>query len=283
MAVLKPVWEHTFAFVGAGNMASAFIFGLTDNKVCSPGDIIIHRKNPSKNVPFISRGIHICTPDNYVRTFSTSRFIFLAVKPNQLKDVLRELVSSGADFSRSVFVSVCAAVPCELICRWIGRDVPVIRVMPSTPITVGLGTAVLSHNEFVNKKDFEVLCRMISRIAEVSVIPEELQNAIISVNGSSPAYFYLFVKAMLDAAEAQSIDSSVALPLILRTMEGSAEMIRRSDKSIDELITAVSSPGGTTLAALDKLYDHDFSTAVSEAMEACTKRADEMSAELSAK
>ncbi len=283
MAVEKPVWEHTFAFVGAGNMASAFIFGLTDNKVCSPGDIIIHRKNPSKNAPFISRGIHISSPDSYVKTFSTSRFIFLAVKPNQLKGVLEELASSGADFSRSVFVSVCAAVPCDLICRWIGSQVPVIRIMPSTPITVGLGTAVLSHNELVSKKDFEVLCRMISRIAEVAVIPEELQNAIISVNGSSPAFFYLFVKAMLDAAESQGIDSSVALPLILRTMEGSAEMIRRSDKSIDELIDAVSSPGGTTIAALNKFYDNDFSKTVSEAMDACTKRADEMSSELSDK
>lgn len=274
----KRTWEHTFAFIGAGNMASAFIFGLVDKGACNPGDIIIHRRDASKNGIYLSKGYHIC--EDYVRTFSTSKFIFLAVKPAQLQAVLQQLASSGADFSDSVFVSVCAAVSCDLICRWLGRKVPVVRVMPSTPITVGLGTCAVSHNEFVPKKDFQLICRMFSAVAEVSVIPEDMQNAVISVNGSSPAYFYLFVKAMLSAAEQQGISSTAALPLILKTMEGSAEMIRRSACSIDELIRAVSSPGGTTLAALKVFYDCGFEKTVADAMKACTDRADEIAGAL---
>ena len=109
----KRTWEHTFAFIGAGNMASAFIFGLVDKGACNPGDIIIHRRDASKNGIYLSKGYHIC--EDYVRTFSTSKFIFLAVKPAQLQAVLQQLASSGADFSDSVFVSVCAAVSCDLI------------------------------------------------------------------------------------------------------------------------------------------------------------------------
>lgn len=274
----KQIFEHTFAFIGAGNMASAFIYGFIDNNVCKPSDIIVHRKDNSKNAPLISRGVHVSS--DYVRTFSTSEYIFLAVKPYQLQDVLKQLKESGADFSHSVFVSVCAAVPCSLICRWLGADVPVVRIMPSTPITVGLGTAAVSHNELVGKKVFQTLCRMISSVAEVSVIPEDAQNPVIAVNGSSPAYFYLFVKSMLDGAAAQGIDADAALPLILRTMEGSAEMIRRSDKSIDELIREVSSPGGTTLAALKVFDDNNVTDIISRAMKACTDRANEITADL---
>lgn len=277
----KSAFEHTFAFIGAGNMASAFIYGFIDNRVCKPNDIIVHRKDHSKNAPLISRGVHIC--DDYARTFSSSKYIFLAVKPYQLEGVLKELAESGADYSRSVFVSVCAAVPCELICRWLGTDVPVVRVMPSTPITVGRGTAAVSHNSFVDKKEFQLLCRMISSVAEVAVIPEEAQNPVISVNGSSPAYFYLFVKAMVDAAALQGIEPTASLPLILRTMEGSAEMIRKSNKSIDELIREVSSPGGTTLAALKVFDDRDVTGIISDAMKACTDRADEITEDLCAK
>ncbi len=274
MNSVKPVWQHQFAFIGAGNMASAFILGFIDKKVCKPDDIVVYRKNPQKNTQLVALGVHACT--DYVETFSTSRYIFLGVKPGQVFDVLTQLKNSGADYSKSVFISICAAIPCDYICKVLDRDVPVIRVMPSTPITVGLGTAAVSKNQLVDKKDFQLICQFISRVAEVSVIPEDKQNAIISVNGSSPAYFYLFVKAMLENASKQGIDESAALPLVLKTMEGAAEMIRRSGKTVDELITAVCSPGGTTLAALNVFDENNIKLIISDAMDACTGRAHEI-------
>lgn len=275
----KPcVWKHKFSFIGAGNMASAFIYGFINNGVLKPEDIVIYEKDADKCNAFLAKGVHVCT--DYNDTFSTSQYIFLAVKPNQVKDVLTQLRDSGADFSRSVFISICAAVPCDYICSCLGTDVPVVRLMPSTPITVGLGTVAVSHNSLVSKKDFELLCRYFSRVAVVSVIPEELHPPIIAVNGSSPAFFYLFVKAMLDSAEEQGVPRESALPLILRTMEGSAEMIRRSDCEITDLIKAVSSPGGTTLAALDVFYKNNFEKIISDAMKACTNRAEEITESL---
>lgn len=99
---------------------------------------------------------------------------------------------------------------------------------------------------------------------------------LISVNGSSPAYFYLFAKAMLDNAEKQGIAKEVALPMIAQTLIGSAGMLVYSGKTPDELIEMVSSPGGTTLEALNVFYQHDLEKIVDEAMLACTKRAEEL-------
>lgn len=120
----------------------------------------------------------------------------------------------------------------------------------------------------------------LKRVSVVEVTDESLLNPIISVNGSSPAYCYLFIKAMLDGAAAQGISAEIAQPLILQTVEGAVEMVRRSGKPIDTLIREVSSPGGTTLAALASFEKSGFVQSVAEAMRACTVRADEITAEL---
>ena len=101
-------------------------------------------------------------------------------------------------------------------------------------------------------------------------------NEIIAVNGSSPAYIYLFAKAMADYAQKQGIDYDKAMNLVCATLEGSAAMLRESGDSADVLIQKVSSKGGTTIAALDKLKEHGFYEAVQDAMDACTKRAEEL-------
>ena len=123
---------------------------------------------------------------------------------------------------------------------------------------------------------FETVWKNFSSCGTVSELEESQMNAVISVNGSSPAYFYLFAKAMLDNAEKQGIEKEVALPMIAQTLIGSAGMFVYSGKTPDELIEMVSSPGGTTLEALNVFYQHDLEKIVDEAMLACTKRAEEL-------
>ena len=119
-----------------------------------------------------------------------------------------------------------------------------------------------------------------SSIAHVETVDESLLNPVISVSGSSPAYVYLFIKAMLDASEKIGVPRDIALPLVLKTVKGSVTMIEKSDTSIEQLIKNVSSPNGTTLKALESFENDDFSGAVERAMLACLKRADEISNEL---
>ncbi|MBQ1453694.1 MAG: pyrroline-5-carboxylate reductase, partial [Ruminococcus sp.] len=128
----------------------------------------------------------------------------------------------------------------------------------------------------IGEEDRQIVHRMFAGSGVCEYLTEDHMNQIIAVNGSSPAYFYLFAKAMADYAQSQGIDYQVAMNLICATMEGSAAMLRESGDSADVLIQKVSSKGGTTIAALEKLREQGFTEAVAEAMQACTDRAEEL-------
>ncbi len=265
-------------FIGGGNIAGAVACGLVSSKAVPAEFITVFDINELQLEKF--KSFNIKTSTDLFDAATDAQIIFLAVKPNVVKSVVKQLSEIDGLLDRSILVSFAAAVSIDHIINACGRDVPVIRTMPSTPILVGEGVLAVSKNDLVSAKDFELFCRTMSAIAHVAVIDEALMNPIISVHGSSPAYVYLFVKAMLDASVEQGIDRSVALPLILKTIKGSVTMIEKSDESIDTLIKNVASPNGTTLAALNSFENDDFSGAVSRAMNACTKRANEISDEL---
>ena len=270
--------KRNIAFIGAGNMAGAIICGLLRERVLAPDEMFIYDSDAEKYPPYVEKGVRVC--DSMFEAAEQASYIFLGLEPAVVAGVVRELAKIEGLLGRVVLVSIAAAVSTEQICRAAGRAVPVIRTMPSTPMLVGEGAVAACCNALVSKKDFEYVCRLFSALATVSVLDESMMNAVISVNGSSPAYVYLFVKALLDGAAEQGIPEDKALPLILRTVEGGVKMIRQADCSIDTLIARVTSPNGTTLAALASLEHDDFYGAVGGAMHACTERAEEISREL---
>lgn len=278
-------WESNggrCAFIGGGNMGGAIIRGLVSSGALSPERITVCCKHQDKYPAFRALGVQ--TADTIADAVKGADFLFLCVKPGTVREVVEQCVQSPGYREEIVFVSIAASVPISLICEAAGvsapREVPVIRTMPSTPLLVGEGTVAVCQNACVPKWAFETICRLFSTIATVSVLEEAQLNQVISVNGSSPAYVYLFIKAMLDGAVEQGIPAEQALPLILRTVVGAAKMVSQADCPIEELIRRVCSPGGTTLAAMQVFEDADFTGIVARAMEACTKRADEISASL---
>ena len=256
-------------------MGEAIIRGLVSQKLSAPQNIFLYEIDESKHEKFKKLGINIVSTakDGIV----SSDFVLLALKPGVIRGFLTE---NKEYFSGKIVLSIAASVPISLICEVLGEKTPAIRIMPNTPMLVGKGAAAISSNEYVSKQDFQYICRMLSGLSVVSVLEEEAMNKVISVNGSSPAYVYAFIRAMLKGAEEQGIGEKQALPLILRTIEGAVKMVEKSDVSIDTLIDRVCSPGGTTLAAMSVLSEKAFEDAVVEAMNACTKRADEISDEL---
>ena len=265
-------------FIGSGKIASAVACGLVSTKTVPAECITVYNRNSAKFSNFNKFGIK--TSLNLEESVSDAEIIFLAVKPNVVSSVLKQLAEIEGVFERTTIVSFAAAVSIDYMENVIGRPVSLIRTMPSTPILIGEGVLAVSPNSHVAQRDFEFFCRLMSSIAYVTVIEEVLMNPIISVQGSSPAYVYLFVKAMLDAAEEQGIDNKTALPLILKTIKGSVSMIEKSGSDIDTLISNVTSPNGTTFAALRSFEDDNFTGSVSRAMWACTQRADEISSEM---
>lgn len=266
------------AFIGGGNMGGAIIRGLVSSGVANPSDITVCCKSDKRYPAFRAMGVNTagCIAD----AIKDASYIFLCVKPIGFSEVVKECREASSFAPGATFVSIAASVSSELICRYAGSQVPVIRTMPSMPLQIGEGTIAICKNELVAHKSFEYICRILSSISTVSVMEESLLNPVISVNGSSPAYVFLLIKAMLEGALAQGLSEKQALPLITKTIIGSAKMMEQSTLTPAEEIKRVCSPGGTTLEAMKVFEEADFEGIVMRAMKECSRRADEITASL---
>ena len=259
-------------FIGTGNMATAIIQGILRVNKCKAKDITVFDINPEKCQVLASCEVNVAS--SISQLVKQCNIIFLCVKPQNFTDVLGEIKLHVTP--DKVFVSIAAGVSTRFIQDSLDCPCPVIRAMPNTPLLLGKGATALCHTNNVKDTDFSLVESFFSSCGIVCVLEEEKMNAIISVNGSSPAYIYLFAKAIVEGAMKQGIPKQIAFELICQTLEGSAAMLRQSGASPDELIHMVSSPGGTTLKALEKLEEGNFVSLIEDAMTACTKRAEEL-------
>jgi len=257
------------AFLGVGNMASAIINGVNAETV------YLYDKLRDKCEAFADRGY--ITVDSASEAVKCADYIFIAVKPQNIPELFGELKASGCDISGKLFISIVAGLPISAFSDGLGCECAVVRTMPNTPMMIGMGVTALTRNELVSDEDFEKVCSMFRTVSEIIVLPEDKMNAIISVTSSAPAYVYLFIESIRKSAEAQGIDDPETLSLICSMVQGSAEMLRRSDKTPAELIRMVTSPGGTTERAMNVFAERDLEGIINEAMIACTKRAEELS------
>lgn len=261
-------------FIGAGNMANAIIGGLVRSDF-NKKNIYVYDVFPEKLNAFAEIGISVSKSATSLT--EEADIIVLAVKPQQYSEVI-EGIAPAATMDKT-FVSIAAGITIDFVRSKLGISAPVVRVMPNTPLLLGKGATAISPSDNVSDDVFTIVKDMFESAGIVEILPENLMNAIISVNGSSPAYIYLFAKAVCDSAEAQGVDRDVAMKLFAAVLEGSAKMLRLSGDDPDTLIAKVSSKGGTTIAALERLYAHGFEAAIDDAMRACTKRAEELAAE----
>lgn len=261
-------------FIGAGNMATAIINGMLKAGT-SADTIMVFDVDEEKCRLMSDKGLIIAQTGAEV--MAKCDYTVLAVKPQQLPVVLEELKQS-CDESK-VVVSIAAGISTTYLQKMLGVSCPCVRVMPNTPLLLGCGATALSKTDNVSDEDFAAVKSLFDNSGITAVITEDKMNSIIAVNGSSPAYFYLFAKAMQEYAVEQGIDADTAMELICATMKGSAEMLLHSGDDAKTLIKKVSSPGGTTLKALDVFYDSKTEDTIKAAMDACTKRAIELSGE----
>lgn len=261
------------AFIGVGNMASAIIGGVAEDGIAH-GDVILFDRHAEKAAPFAERGYTVASsaPD----AAEQANIIVLATQPQAFPELLAELGTAALD--GKCFVSIAAGVTTAAVCSGLGRDVPVIRVMPNAPLRIGKGATAVTRNGSVNETDFRLVCRIFSRMGEIIILPEDKMNEIISVTGSSPAYVYLFIKSIIDSARRQGIeaDEHQLRNLVCRTVIGSAELMMRSPLTAEQLLDAVQTPGGTTEPAVKTLLERDMPGIIDAAMQACTDRAYEL-------
>lgn len=256
------------AFLGAGNMASAIIRSLTACEIC------IFDKNPSQYDKF--KGAYRIAA-SAADAVDYADYVFLSVKPQNFPELLTEIAESGVVYRQKLFISIGAGVPIARICSFLGDETPVIRTMPNTPLMIGCGTTALTRNTYVSDDDFIRVQQLFALSGSTLVLPESKMNAIVSVTSSSPAYIYLMIKAIADSADAQGLDIPNMTDLICDMVIGSAQMIKQSGKTPDELIAMVKSPNGTTEQALNVFEEAGFTDIIARAMDACTRRAEELS------
>lgn len=260
-------------FVGAGNMTGAIVKGIVGTKTFPADKIFVFDIHPEKREA-LRQATGVNASGSLTDIAEKCDIIFLAIKPQNFSELLADLKPLVNE--RKIFVSIAAGISTGYITDSLGYDCPIIRVMPNTPLLVGKGATAMSRTDNVSDEIFELVKSLFAACGTVAVLQESQMNAVISVSGSSPAYIYLFAKAMLENAVKQGIEAETAMDLICQAFEGSAKMLRQPNTTPDELIKAVSSKGGTTLQALDVFYKHDLEQIVDEAMTACTKRAEEL-------
>lgn len=257
-------------FIGAGNMATAILGGVLKSNVFLPDSITISNRSPEKLGPLKELGVHVTTDNTAVA--DAADLIVLAVKPQMLEEVLSPLADKLAG---KCVVSIAAGISVAWLQERL-KGAYIVRVMPNTPLQLGLGATAVADAPEVPSAYFECVLQMFNAAGETAVIEETLMDVVIPVNGSSPAFFFRFADAMTRWAEEQGMDPTLALKLAATTMKGSAEMLLRSGKTAGELTRQVCSPGGTTLAALTAFDEMGFDPLVFEAMTRCTNRSREL-------
>lgn len=259
-------------FIGAGNMGYAIMKGIFGSDM--KDEIQLHAFD--KYEPILERleefGTVKCKSGREV--VEKCKYVFLAIKPQQLDEVLDEI--APAVTTETVIVSICAGISDEYLAKKTIEGVKVALVMPNTPLLLGEGASALAKSDSLPDDEFELVCRIFGSCGIYEVISKDKMKEIIAINGSSPAFIYLYAKYFADYAQSVGIDETAAKNLFAKSLIGSAKMITDSGKTLDELITMVSSKGGTTIAGLDKLRENNLEKAVDECCKACTQRAYEL-------
>ena len=258
--------------IGAGFMSYAIVSGALKANFLSNADIIVSDINPLSLDKFAEKGV-LVTTENF-DVLNRAEFVLFAVKPQHFADAVSDL----KNFSCNKFISIMAGVRKSSIKSALNRnDVKVARCMPNTPCSVGNGAVGIDLSDFDNGEDKHFIKDLFSSFAEVVFVDENKLNAVTGISGSSPAYFYLFIKCLVDAGVKQGLSAEDAKKLAANTMIGSGKMIFDStDKSLDELIAAVCSKGGTTIEAIKVFNESGLAEITDKAVSACVKRAEEL-------
>jgi pyrroline-5-carboxylate reductase len=262
------------AFIGAGNMAKAIIGGLIAQgydakKITATGPRI-------ENLQKVADEFSVNISTDNIFAASDADVIILAVKPQMLKQVATEL--SSALTHQPLIISLAAGITTESLQRWLNGNLSIVRSMPNTPSQVLLGATGLFANAIVSDEQKNIANAILSAVGIVSWVEQEnLINTVTAVSGSGPAYYFLLMEAMIDAAVEQGLSRETATVLTLQTALGAATLALKSDLDVAELRRRVTSPKGTTEQAIMSFEKDQLRTIVKGAMQACTNRAEELS------
>lgn len=265
-------------FVGAGNMARSLIGGLCARGV-DPGSIAA--SDPSAQCLEAARQLGVATLTSNSELVNRSNVVVLAVKPQVMKTVLQD-ASDAVQDGRPLLVSIAAGITCASLEKWSGAEKPaVVRCMPNTPALLQCGATGLYANEHVSGEQRALAEALLSAVGiAVWVDREEQLDAVTALSGSGPAYFFLLMEQMQKIGEQMGLPADVARALTVQTALGAARMAGEGTQDVATLRANVTSPNGTTHAAIETFLQNGFEELVNKALGAAQKRSVELAGEL---
>lgn len=265
--------DMRMALVGGGKMGEALVRGLLNAAVLEPSEITVSDVAPERRAA-LAEGYGVAATGDSAAAVTGADVVVLAVKPQQIDAVLNEL--SGIIVAGQLVLSIAAGVSTAKISDYLVEGVAVVRAMPNTAAQVGEAMTALSPGPFAGDVELATAQELLQAIGEVVVVDEGLQNPAVAINGSGPAYFYLFVQMLIEAGVRHGLGSDDAATLTIQTMKGAAAMLAETGRAPQALIDEVASPGGTTVAALEAFELAGLRGAVFAAVDAATQRAGEL-------
>lgn len=266
--------NKTIGFIGSGNMGGAMIGGIIKAGLTAKENIYVSDIN-EESLARVRESYGVNTTTDNAQLAKVCDIIVLSVKPflypvviNQIKAVVKEDV---------IIVVIAAGQSSAAVAQLFGREIKIVKTMPNTPALVGEGMAAIAPAKNVTKEETAEITAIFNSFGKSEIVPEHLMDAVTAVSGSSPAYVYMMIEAMADAAVVEGMPRPQAYKFAAQAELGSAQMVLETGRHPGELKDMVCSPGGTTIAAVAKLEETGFRSSIMQGMKACADKSREMS------
>lgn len=260
-------------FIGSGNMASALVKGIVEGGLYKGDELTAFDVNTERMNTLVKEYGVIPAKSN-VKLVERSRIIMLCVKPQSMEEVLQEI--KGHVHQDRLVITIAAGITIKYIERFLGDNIPIIRVMPNTPALIQKGVSALTGGRMVSDEHMRIAQDIFKAVGETVIVDESLMDAVTAISGSGPGYFFRFMECLVEAGTKVGLDRDICLKFVLSTGFGATALANSSDKSLKELREMVTSPGGTTESALKVLHERGFEEIIISAIESAHRRAKEL-------
>ncbi len=260
-------------FIGAGNMAGALIKGLLTSGVYGRESLIVFDRNEA--VLKERAGVHAIRAGGSNReVVRESPVVVLSVKPQNMQEVLEEI--SPDVRNDHLLISIAAGIPLRVIRNILGREIPMVRVMPNTPALVLQGMSALAPNEVAGPDHVAVVSKIFDAVGQTVVVAESMMDAVTALSGSGPGYLFRIMECLVEAGVGVGLDREIAKRLVVQTFAGTARLAQESKEPLSRLRSMVTSPGGTTEAGLATLDGMGLEETICKAIRAAYEKSLEL-------
>lgn len=272
--MIMEIQDAKIGFIGTGRMATALATGFTRELVKADRIYGADPFEASRNQFRDTVGDAVTVAATAADCLKHADIIFLSVKPQMMQSVLQDIRSLLTD--NRLVVSIAAGVNIATLESWLPEECRLVRVMPNTPCLIGRGASGVSRGSHATEADERAITELLQTVGLVENVPEKLLDAVTGLSGSGPAYAFQIIEALSDGGVKVGLPRDVATRLAAQTLAGAAEMVLQTGEHPGALKDAVTSPGGTTIAAIHEMEQGGVRAALMNAVEAATAKSIEL-------